>query len=95
MRAQELITKLDPSVEQHLKHLVPSDVGVDEIGDYRIHFEGFTDDCKTASDYIANPEAVYKKVWSDFIEREGGKMPIKQGMVGSEANPILYSVFKK
>ena len=96
MRAREFIieNRLPREVEQHLQQLVPSDVGVDEVGDYRIHFEGFTDDCKLSSDYQANPEAVYQEVFNDFIAREGGREPIASGMVGDEEYPVLYSVFK-
>ena len=81
-------------VAQHLQYLTPDDVGVDEVSDYRIHFEGFTDFCKSSSDYCANPEAVYQEVFSDFIAREGGQKPLWSGMVGDEEYPILYSVFK-
>ena len=96
MRAREFIieNRLPREVERHLQYLTPGDVGVDEVGDYRIHFEGFTDDCKLSSDYQANPEAVYQEVFNDFIAREGGKQPIASGMVGDEEYPVLYSVFR-
>ena len=88
-------TRLPRSIEQFLYSLTPSDVGVEEIGPYRIHFEGFTDDCKSSSDYCADPEAVYQEVFDDFIQREGGGKPIASGMVGDEDYPVLYSVFLK
>ena len=96
MRAREFIieNRLPREVEQHLQYLTPGDVGVDEVGDYRIHFEGFTDDCKLSGDYQADPEAVYQEVFNDFIAREGGRKPIASGMVGDEEYPVLYSVFK-
>lgn len=95
MRAREFIVenRLPREVERHLQHLTPGDVGVDEVGDYRIHFEGFTDDCKLSSDYQADPEAVYQEVWNDFKQREGGREPVASGMVGDEEYPVLFSVF--
>lgn len=90
----ELTESLDPEVEEFLNDLTPDDVGVDEVGDYRVHFEGFTDDCQSSRAYRRNPEAVFQEVWSDFIRREGGRQPVAAGMVGDEDYPILYSVFK-
>lgn len=85
---------LDPEVAKFLNDLTPADVGVDEVGDYRVHFEGFTDDCQSSRAYRRNPEKVFQEVWSDFIRREGGQQPVASGMVGDEDYPILYSVFK-
>lgn len=81
-------------IEEFLDSLSPDDVGVEEFPGYRVHYEGFTDDCKSSSDYQRNPTRVYKQVYQDFIDREGGKKPAKSGMVGDEEYPILYSVFK-
>ena len=86
------------SVKQEIKDfidsLTPADVGVEEFPGYRIHYEGFTDDCKLSSNYQKNPNKVYKQVYQDFIDREGGRKPVKSSMVGDEEYPILYSVFK-
>jgi hypothetical protein len=81
-------------INKFLNDLTPSDVGVEEFDGYRVHFEGFTDDCKTSSDYQTNPEAVYRDVFDDFVRREGGLKPVKSDMIGDEENPILYSIFK-
>ena len=81
-------------IEQFLDSLTPDDVGVEEFGVYRVHFEGFTDDCQSSSDYCENPNAVYHEVFNDFITREGGAQPVDSGMVGDEDYPILYSIFK-
>lgn len=86
--------RLPGAVEDFLYNLTPEDVGVDEIGPYRIHYEGFTDDCQSAGDYCENPEAVYQQVFADHIAREGGRKPIDQNFTGDEDYPILYSVFK-
>jgi len=86
------------SVKQEIKDfidsLTPADVGVEEFPGYRVHFEGFTDECKSSSDYQKNPDKVYQQVYQDFVQREGGKKPAKSGMVGDEEYPILYSVFR-
>jgi hypothetical protein len=91
---EELTESLDPEVEEFLNDLTPADVGVDEVGDYRVHFEGFTDDCQSSRAYRRNPEKVFQEVFADFIRREGGQQPVASGMVGDEDYPILYSVFK-
>ena len=68
---------------------------MEDIGAYRIHFEGFTSDCKASKDYRRNPEAVYQQVYKDFIQSEGGARPLVQDMVGDEDFPILYSIFRR
>lgn len=86
--------RIPSAIEDFLDSLTADDVGVEEFGPYRVHFEGFTDDCKSSSDYCKNPEAVYQQVYNDFIQREGGRKPLVQDMVGDEDYPILYSIFK-
>lgn len=87
--------RLPAAIEEFLDSLNPDDCGVEDIGAYRIHFEGFTSDCKSSADYRRNPEAVYQQVYNDFIQREGGQRPIVQDMVGDERFPILYSIFRR
>jgi len=70
-------------------------VGRDEVGDYIVHYEGFTDQCQDSEEYQANPEAVFQDVWGDFKRRMGDTDPINYGIVGSEEYPIVYSVFRK
>jgi hypothetical protein len=97
MRAKEFesITRLPRAIEEFLDSLNPDDCGVEDIGAYRIHFEGFTSDCKSSSDYRRNPDAVYQQVYNDFIQREGGARPMVQDMTGDEDFPILFSVFQR
>ena len=87
--------RIPRAIEEFLDSLNPDDCGVEDIGAYRIHFEGFTSDCKSSADYRKNPEAVYQQVYQDFIRREGGAQPLVQDMVGDERFPILYSIFRK
>lgn len=87
--------RMPRAIEEFLDSLNPDDCGVEDIGPYRIHFEGFTSDCKSSSDYRRNPEAVYQQVYADFIKREGGARPVVQDMVGDENFPILYSIFRR
>jgi len=87
--------QLDPRVEEFLDGLTPDDVGVDEVGDYIVHYEGFTDQCQDSKEYQANPEAVFQDVLGDFKRRMGDKDPINYGIVGSEEYPIVYSVFRR
>ena len=82
------------NVTEFLDSLTPDDVGVDIVGPYRIHYEGFNDDCQSSSDYRKNPDKVYQEVFADHIKREKGQQPVEQGMVGDEEYPILYSIFR-
>ena len=81
-------------IEEFLESLSPDDVGVEEFPGYRVHYEGFTDDCKQSADYQRNPDAVYQQVYRDFVDREHGQKPIESNMVGDEEYPILYSIFR-
>ena len=87
--------RLDPEVEDFLDGLTPDDVGVDEVGDYIIHYEGFTDQCQDSEEYQDDPEAVFNDVWGDFKRRMGDKDPVNYGIVGEHDYPIVYSVFRR
>jgi hypothetical protein len=87
--------RLDPEVEEFLDGLTPDDVGYDEIGDYIVHYEGFTDQCQDSEEYQDDPESVFADVWHDFKRREGDKDPVNYGIVGEHDYPIVYSVFRK
>jgi hypothetical protein len=91
---RESQARLDPEVEEFLDGLTPDDVGYDEVGDYIVHYEGFTDQCQDSEEYQDDPEAVFNDVWGDFKRRMGDRDPINYGIVGSEDYPIVYSVFK-
>ena len=87
--------RLDPEVEEFLDGLTPDDVGVDEVGDYVVHYEGFTDQCQDSEEYQDDPESVFNDVWGDFKRRMGDKDPINYGIVGEHDYPIVYSVFRR
>ena len=87
--------RLDPEVEDFLEGLTPDDVGYDDVGDYIVHYEGFTDQCQDSQEYQDDPQAVFNDVWSDFKRRMGDKDPVNYGLVGSEEYPIVYSVFRR
>ena len=91
----ESSAQLDPDVEDFLEGLTPDDVGVDEVGDYIVHYEGFTDQCQDSEEYQNDPESVFNDVWGDFKRRMGDKDPVNYGIVGSEDYPIVYSVFRR
>ncbi len=87
--------QLDPRVEEFLDGLTPDDVGYDEVGDYIVHYEGFTDQCQDSEEYQADPDAVFDDVWHDHRLRMADKKPINYGITGSEEYPIVYSVFRR
>lgn len=79
-------------------------MGVEVVGPYRIHFEGFSDYCQQdALDRCNLPkgdprrlekyEDVYAEVLNDFIMREHGRKPIDSGLVGDSDYPIYYAIF--
>ena len=92
---RESQARLDPEVEDFLEGLTPDDVGYDDVGDYIVHYEGFTDQCQDSQEYQDDPQAVFNDVWSDFKRRMGDKDPVNYGLVGSEEYPIVYSVFRR
>ena len=87
--------RLDPEVEDFLEGLTPDDVGYDEVGDYIVHYEGFTDQCQDSEEYQNDPQAVFDDVWGDFKRRMGDKDPVNYGIVGEHDYPIVYSVFRR
>jgi len=92
---RESQARLDPEVEEFLEGLTPDDVGYDNVGDYIVHYEGFTDQCQDSEEYQDDPEAVFNDVWGDFKRRMGDRDPINYGIVGEHDYPIVYSVFRK
>jgi len=93
------------AIEEFLNNLSPSDVGMEKIGPYHVHFEGFTDmRIQSAQDrtylppedprHLERYEDIYDEVLRDFIQRENGNFPIDSGLTGDEEYPIYYAVFQ-
>ena len=60
---------LPVEVAQFVNKLVPTDVGVDSVGDFVIHYEGFTDECNDGHD-DESIDQVYAEVYQDFDDRQ-------------------------
>ena len=76
--------------------MVPRDVGRDTVGDYIVHYEGFTDECNDGYDDNSIDD-VYADVYRDFDSRQGQKALIRgvaNDELGCGNNPVLYSVYK-
>ena len=97
-------SQYEDEIDDFVQSLSPDEVGVEEFGPYRVHFEGFTDECqedaerrcKLPSDdpqYLADYDDVYDEVIRDFVKREGGKEPIEVNFAGDDDYPIIYAVF--
>jgi peptidoglycan hydrolase-like protein with peptidoglycan-binding domain len=97
-------SQYENKIENFVQSLNPDDVGVEEIGPYHVHFEGFTDECQQDAERrcnlptdnpkrLANYDDVYKEVIRDFVRREGGKKPLKVGFAGYQDYPVIYAVF--
>lgn len=97
-------SQYESKIEDFVQSLNPDDVGVEEIGPYHVHFEGFTDECQQDAErrcnlpsdnprHLANYDDVYKEVIRDFVRREGGKKPLKVGFAGYQDYPVIYAVF--
>jgi hypothetical protein len=97
-------SQYENKIENFVQSLNPDDVGVEEIGPYHVHFEGFTDECQQDAErrcnlpsdspqHLASYDDVYKEVIRDFVRREGGKKPLKVGFAGYQDYPVIYAVF--
>ena len=97
-------SQYENEIENFVQSLNPDDVGVEEIGPYHVHFEGFTDECQQDAErrcnlpsdspqHLASYDDVYKEVIRDFVRREGGKKPLKVGFAGYQDYPVIYAVF--
>jgi hypothetical protein len=93
-------------VEEFLGSLSADDVGVGDVGPYRIHYEGFSEWCQqdamgrcrlpaTDPRHLPSYEAVYDEVLADFIKREGGRKPLASGFAGDWEYPVLYAIFSR
>jgi hypothetical protein len=98
-------SQYESKIEDFVQSLNPDDVGVEEIGPYHVHFEGFTDECQQDAErrcnlpsdnprHLASYDDVYKEVIRDFARREGGKKPLKVGFAGYQDYPVIYAVFE-
>jgi hypothetical protein len=97
-------SQYENEIENFVQSLNPDDVGVEQIGPYHVHFEGFTDECQQDAErrcnlpsdnprHLANYDDVFKEVIRDFVRREGGKKPLKVGFAGYQDYPVIYAVF--
>jgi predicted nucleotidyltransferase len=97
-------SQYENEIENFVQSLNPDDVGVEEIGPYHVHFEGFTDECQQDAErrcnlpsdspqHLASYDDVYKEVIRDFVRREGGEQPLKVGFAGYQDYPVIYAVF--
>ena len=83
-------------VQRFVNNLVPTDVGVETVGEYVVHFEGFTDECNDGHD-DESIDNVYADVYQDFDDRQGQKALLRgvaYDELGCGNNPVLYSVYK-
>ena len=87
---------LPKEIEQFVNNLVPTDVGVDNVGDYVVRYEGFTDECNDGHDDNSIDD-VYADAYQDFDNRQGQKAMVRgvaYDELGCDNNPVLYSVYK-
>ena len=93
---REAMEQLPRNVEKFVNELVPTDVGVDTVGEYVVHYEGFTDECNDGHDDDSIDD-VYAEVYQDFDDRQG-QTAMARGVANDELgcgnNPVLYSVYK-
>ena len=88
--------QLPQDVKSFVNKLKPDDVGKDRVGEYIIHYEGFTDECNDGQDE-ESIDKIYDQVYQDFDSRQGQKALIRgvaNDELGCENNPVLYSVYK-
>lgn len=89
--------ELPKEIEKFVNSLSPDDVGVQTVGNYVVHFEGFTDQCNDGHD-DESIDQEYAEVYQDFDDRQG-QQALVRGVayddLGVECNPVLYSVYGK
>ena len=88
--------QLPQEVQSFVNSLTPDDVGVDTVGKYIVHYEGFTDQCNDGHDEESIDD-VYADVYRDFDQRQGIPAMLRgvaHDDLGCENNPVLYSVYK-
>ena len=87
---------LPKEVQEFVNKLTPTDVGKDTVGEYVVHYEGFTDECNDGHD-DESIDQVYAEVYQDFDDRQG-QTAMARGVANDELgcgnNPVLYSVYK-
>jgi hypothetical protein len=104
MKEDDDYVELPDNIVEFIDNLTPNDVGVEQIGDYKVHFEGFSDACKHDANarctlhpndprHLADYDHIYDEVLNDFIRRENGVKPVSSGLAGSDDNPVMYAVF--
>ena len=77
---------LPKEVKQFVDNLVPTDVGKDTVGDYIIHYEGFTDECNDGHDDVSI-DSEYAEVYQDFDDRQG-----KEALIRGDLNDLIKSI---
>ena len=88
--------QLPQEVQGFVNSLTPDDVGVDTVGEYIVHYEGFTDQCNDGHNEESIDD-VYADVYRDFDQRQGIPALVRgvaHDDLGCENNPVLYSVYK-
>ena len=88
--------ELPPEVQQFVKSLRPDDVGKDKVGEYIVHYEGFTDECNDGHDE-ESIDNEYANAYRDFDSRQGQQALVRgvaHDDLGCKNNPVLYSVYK-
>ena len=88
--------QLPQEVQSFVNSLTPDDVGVDTVGKYIVHYEGFTDQCNDGHDE-KSIDGVYADVYKDFDQRQGIPALLRgvaNDDLGCDNNPVLYSVYK-
>lgn len=100
------MTETTEEVDDFLRELNADDVGVSDVGAYRVHYEGFSDWCQQDAEercslptndprHLNSYDDIYDEVLRDFIAREDGKQPIESGLTGDEDYPVFYAVFDR
>lgn len=108
--SDKLVENQDSSVPSDVYDFIDTlssdDVGKERIGDYVVHFEGFSEMCQADAEertqlppsnpkHLATYDDIYKEVLNDFKEREGNNEPVDYGLAGDELYPVFYAVFHK
>jgi hypothetical protein len=92
-----------PTLYEFIESLTPDDVGREEIDNWTIRFEGFSEWCISdaqercelpADDprHLASFEDVHQEILRQWTTEEGTE-PVDYGLAGDTDNPVQWAIF--
>jgi len=100
MKEYEEYLELPDEVTHFIEKLQPSDIGSQQIGEFKIWYEGFgANSARFEQQHEMSHEngdfdQVYDNILQEFSNNEQGADPLTTGLAGTDEQPVMYAVFK-